>query len=127
MKIGLTRAALAALLLTAALPAHAHGSMEPRHGGTVQMTGEIVFELVPTARGLSVYLTEEDEALAASKFTASVIVTAPGGAKTRHALLAQRGNLFLAPGVRPAKGSKVVVSIIDKATDAKSFATFQIR
>ena len=41
MKIGLTRAALAALLLTAALPVYAHGSMEPRHGGVTQMTGEI--------------------------------------------------------------------------------------
>jgi len=127
MKTGLTRAALAFLLVTATLPAHAHGSMEPRHGGAVQMTGEIVFELVPTARGLSVYLTEEDEPLAASKFTASVIVTAPGGAKTTHTLVAQRGNLFLAPGVRPAAGSKVVVSISDKVTSAKSFATFLLR
>jgi len=126
MKTEPTRAALAALLLTAALPVYAHGSMEPRHGGAVQMTGEIVFELVPTARGLSVYLTEEDEPLAASKFTASVIVTAPSGAKTTHALVAQNGNLFLAPGVRPARGSRVVVRIIDKATDAKSFATFQL-
>ena len=127
MKNGLTRAAFAALLLTASLPAHAHGSMEPRHGGAVQMTGEIVFELVPAAKGLAVYLTEEDEPLAASKFTASVIVTAPGGVKTTHALVAQKGNLFVAPGVRPAKGSKVVVAIVDKATSAKSFATFQLK
>ena len=126
MKTGLTRTALAALLLSVALPVHAHGSMEPRHGGAVQMTGEIVFELVPTANGLSVYLTEEDEPLAASKFTASVVVTAPGGAKTTHALVAQSGNRFLAPGVRPAKGAKVVVSIIDKTTSAKTFATFQL-
>lgn len=126
MKTGLTRIALATLLLALALPAHAHGSMEPRHGGAVQMTGEIVFELVTTARGLAVYLTEEDEPLAASRFNASVIVTEPGGAKTTHALVAQSGNLLLAPGVRPAKGSKVVVSISDKATSAKSFATFQL-
>ena len=127
MKNRLTRAALAAFLLTVTLPAHAHGSMEPRHGGVVQMTGEIVFELVTTSSGLSVYLTEEDEPLAASKFTASAIVTAPGGAKTTHALEAQQGNLFLAPGVQPANGSKVVISIVDKTTSVKSFATFQLR
>jgi hypothetical protein len=126
MKTGLTRAALAALLLTAAPPVYAHGSMEPRHGGVTQMNGEIVFELVPTAEGLSVYLTEEDEPMAASKFTASVIVTAPGGAKTTHALVAQDGNQLFAPGVRPAAGSKVVVSISDEATGTKSFATFEL-
>jgi len=126
MKTGLTRFALAALLLAAALPAQAHGSMEPRYGGAVQMTGEIVFELVPAADGLSVYLTEEDVPMAASRFTASAVVTAPGGAKTTHALEAQDGNRFFAPGVQPAKGAKVVVSIIDKTTSAKTFATFQI-
>jgi hypothetical protein len=126
MKTGLTRIALAALLLTAAVPSHAHGSMEPRYGGAVQMTGEIVFELVPAAEGLSVYLTEEDVPMVASRFTASAVVTAPGGAKTTHALEAQDGNRFLAPGVQLPKGSKVVVSIIDKATSAKTFATFQL-
>jgi len=127
MKTGLIRTALASLLLTAALPAYAHGSMEPRHGGAVQMTGEIMFELVTAANGLSVYLTEEDEPLAASRFTASVIVTAPGGAKTTHPLVAQQGNLFLARGIRPARGSRVVVSIVDKANSAKTFASFQLR
>ena len=127
MKTGPIRAALASLLLTAALPAYAHGSMEPRHGGAVQMTGEIMFELVTAPNGLSVYLTEEDEPLAASRFTASVIVTAPGGAKTTHALAAQQGNLLVARGVRPARGSKVVVSIIDRTTSARTLASFQLR
>ena len=66
MNIQYIRSGIAALALIAA-PAmlQAHGSMKPQHGGMVQMTGETVFELVAGPKGVDVYLSEEDEPLAA--------------------------------------------------------------
>ena len=49
-----------ALALTPGM-ALAHGSMKPSHGGVVQMSGEIMVELVTRPRSLEVYVTEEDE------------------------------------------------------------------
>jgi len=46
------RTTLAANALIA-MPAmlHAHGSMKPRHGGMVQMTGETMIELISGPKG----------------------------------------------------------------------------
>lgn len=126
MKINLFRSGLAAFALLAA-PAivHAHGSMKPQHGGMVQMTGETVFELVPTAKGVDVYLTEEDEPVAAASYTAKLTQTA-AGRKTEAVLKAAGGNRLTAPGFKVAKGAKVVVALVDKG-GSKSFATFQAK
>lgn len=117
---------LAALALLAA-PAvlHAHGSMKPQHGGLVQMTGETMIELVAGPKGVDVYLSEEDEPLAAAGFTAKLTQTA-AGAKTEAALKPAGGNKLTAPGFKAAKGAKLVVALVDKS-GAKSFATFQAK
>ena len=70
-------AALAGLSLIAfAVSAKAHGSMKPLHGGVVTMVGETVVELVRAPKGVDVYITEEDEPLAATGFSGKLIVTA---------------------------------------------------
>lgn len=126
MKTDLFRTGLAALALLAAPAAlQAHGSMKPQHGGLVQMTGETMFELVTGPKGVDVYLSEEDEPLPASAYTAKLTQTA-AGKKTEAALKAAGGNKLSAPGFKAAKGAKIVVALIDKS-GAKTFATFQTR
>lgn len=124
MKIDLFRAGIAALAL-AAIPATAvaHGSMKPQHGGLVQMSGETMIELVSGPKGVDVYLSEEDEPVAAASYTAKLTQTA-AGAKTEAVLKPAGGNKLIAAGFKAIKGAKMVVALVDKG-GAKIFATFQ--
>lgn len=126
MKIDLLRTGIAALALIAA-PAmlHAHGSMRPQHGGLVQMTGETMFELVTGPKGVDVYLSEEDEPIAATGYTAKLTQTA-GGKKTEAVLKPSGGNKLTAAGFKAAKGAKIVVALTDNG-GVKTFATFQTK
>ncbi len=113
---------LAALPLTAS----AHGSMKPSHGGLVTMSGEIMVELVRGPKGVAIYVSEEDEPIAASGLNAKLTVTA-GGAKKETPLVAGKGNLLTAPGLKVPAGAKVVVALVDKRDGAKTFATFAVK
>lgn len=106
---------------------NAHGSMKPSHGGVVQESGEILFELVKTSKGIDVYITEEDEPLAATGYDAKLIITPAAGQKYSAALKPASDNRFTAAGIKPASGSKVVVSLVDKKSAAKAFATFTLK
>jgi len=120
-------AALTGLALIAfAVPAGAHGSMKPLHGGIVTMTGETVVELVRAPKGVDVYITEEDEPLAASGFSGKLIVTA-AGAKKETPLAAQGGNRMSAPGLKIPAGAKVVVTLTAKGSGAKTLASFTVK
>ncbi|WP_427969367.1 hypothetical protein [Altererythrobacter sp.] len=114
-----------AISLGMSAPAIAHGSMEPSHGGVVQMSGEILVELVKTSKGLDVYITEEDEPLNPADFDAQLIVTPPSGQKSTTALKPAGGNRLTAAGLRPGGGTKVVVVLVNKSNSAKTFATFR--
>jgi hypothetical protein len=120
-------AALAGISL-AALPvvASAHGSTKPVHGGIVTMSGETVVELVRAPKGVDIYLTEEDEPLAASGFAGKLIVTA-AGAKNETALVPQAHNKLTAPGLKIPAGAKVVVSLTAKGNGAKTLASFTVK
>ena len=54
-----------ALAISLGGTALAHGSMKPRHGGQVAISGETVVELVRRPKGVSVYVTDEDKPLRA--------------------------------------------------------------
>ncbi|HEX2794093.1 MAG TPA: hypothetical protein VHN58_06640 [Croceicoccus sp.] len=128
MKNSILASLLAAgLAIGAASPALAHGSMKPSHGGVVQMSGEIMAELVRTPKGVDVYLTEEDEPIAASGFDAKLIVTPANGAKTTTALKPAAGNKLSAAGLKLAAGSKAVVSLVSKKDASKTFLTFALK
>lgn len=115
-------------LMLVALPvsAGAHGSMKPSHGGIVTMSGEILVELVRGPKGVDVYVSEEDEPIAASGLNAKLTVTA-AGAKKDTPLVAGKANLLSARGLKIPAGAKVVVSLVDKRDGAKTFATFQVK
>ena len=114
---------LAALALAAAPAAFAHGSMKPRHGGIVAMSGEIVMELVRSPKGVSVYVTEEDEPLPAASMTGKLIFTT-GARKTEAPLAAGPGNRFDAKGITVPAGARVAVMLVNKASQARTVATF---
>jgi hypothetical protein len=118
--------ALAPLLLTTAQPVLAHGNMKPQHGGVVQMAGETLFELVRGPAGVSLYVSDDDEPVAAAGATARLAVTV--GGKTQNVpLKSAAGNRFDAPGLKLAPGTKVAVLVIDKTTQARMGTTFVIK
>ncbi|MBB4611954.1 hypothetical protein [Novosphingobium taihuense] len=106
--------------------ASAHGSMKPSHGGIVTMSGETMVELVRGSKGVDVYVSEEDEPIAASGLNAKLTVTAAGEKKDAP-LVAQSGNKLSAAGLKVPTGAKVVVALIDKRDGAKTFATFLVK
>lgn len=113
-------------LLVLALPAAvlAHGSTEPRHGGKLIMVdGETQVEAVPVPEGLDIYVSEEDQPHAATGLEGSVMVTDDPASKTE--LRPMEANRLRAPGVKPKLGQAILVTVIDKATGIKTFATFQ--
>jgi hypothetical protein len=126
MKMDLFRSGIATLaLLTTPVIVHAHGSMKPQHGGLVQMSGETMVELVTGPKGVDVYVSEEDEPVAAANFTAKLTQTV-AGAKSEAPLTPAGGNKLSAPGFKAARNAKVVVALVDKS-GAKIFATFQTK
>lgn len=109
-----------------AVPAFAHGSMKPKHGGQVAMTGETQVELVRSPKGVSVFVSEEDEPIAAAGLSGKLIITE--GAKKREALLKSGpGNRLDAPGVKIANGAKVTVSLLTKTTQARTNTSFTVK
>ena len=126
IRISLAALALLAAPLAAGGVAHAHGSMKPQHGGIVQMTGETLFELVTTPKGVELYVSEDDEPVASSSATAKLTI-ASGAAKKDAPLTPAGGNKFVAKGLNVASGSKVTVTLINNASKAKSFATFTVK
>jgi hypothetical protein len=113
---------VAGTALALALPASqaiAHGSMKPQHGGQVALAGETVIELVRGARGVTVYLSDEDQPVPAADFTGKLIVT-QGAKKKEVPLTSGPADQLRAPGARIASGSKVTVSLLSKSTQARS-------
>jgi len=126
-KIAAISAALSAALLMA-LPgaAFAHGNTQPQHGGVVTVNGETVFELVRGPSGVSVYLEDEDEPVAAAGHTAKLSINA-GGERREVELVPGAGNLFTAAGLTLPAGSVVSVQVVDTATQARWGTTFDIK
>lgn len=117
---------LALAVVGLAMPgaAMAHGSTKPHHGGMLVMVdGEVQVEAVPVPEGLDVYVSEEDQPHEATGLEGSVMVKdAPA---SRVDLKPMDANRLRAAGVAPVAGQTIVVTIIDKATGVRIFATFQ--
>lgn len=114
--------ALSSAISTAAF---AHGSTEPRHGGVVQMNGETLFELVAETRGVALYVLDDDEPVTASEKTAKLSISV-ADAKRDIELVPAGGNRFFAEDVTLPAGARIGVMVIDKASLARSGATFII-
>ena len=121
-------AIMTGLSLACALPAAAwaHGSTHPQHGGVVQMNGETLFELVRAPAGVSLYVMDEDEPVAASGMTARLSVTIRGQRRD-VAMVPGNGNLFFARGLTLPRGASVGVMVINRTTQARYGTTFAIK
>jgi hypothetical protein len=121
-KMSLSKAFLFGAVLAVTPPASqaiAHGSMKPQHGGQVALAGETVIELVRSPRGVTVYLSDEDQPVPAADFTGKLIVT-QGAKKKEVPLKSGPADQLRAPGARIASGAKVTVSLLSKSTQTRS-------
>jgi len=100
----------------------AHGDEKPRHGGIVQMAGELKLELVSTTDSAELYLDDHGQVVPTAKITGKLTVLS-GGAKTEVQLLPAAGDKLVAKGVRLVKGDKViaVVTTEDKQNSSARF------
>lgn len=112
------------LLLAAALTAGtawAHGDGVARHGGIVQMAGEIKFELVAKGDSAELYLDDHGETMPAAKLTGKLTVLGAGGKS--EAKLEPAGDKLVAKGVKLVKGDKVIAIVVteDKQNNSARF------
>lgn len=120
MKRFLTVAATAIALASGT--AWAHGDEKPRHGGQVQMAGEVKFELVAKGDTVELHLDDHGQTMPTAKLTGKLTVLS-GGAKSEAKLEPASGDKLVAKGVKLAKGDRVValVTMSDKSTASARF------
>jgi len=121
MNFASTRAALAALsalalalVLGAALPAHAHGDSHataPRHGGVVAQAADVDYELVAQPGRITLYLSDHGQP--ARTEGASAKLTLLNGSEKTEATLASAGagTLEAQGAFKVAPGTKVVALV----------------
>ena len=126
MKIRFTAAIALALAGMASVPALAHGSTKPQHGGIVTMNGETLFELVAKPAGTELYVMDDDEPVTATAMTAA-LTTNTGGKTQKIVMKPAAGNRFTGPALKLAPGAKVSVMVIDSKTQAHLGGTFVIK
>jgi hypothetical protein len=112
---------LAAAALAAGV-AWAHGDERARHGGLVQMAGEVKFELVARGDKAEVYLDDHGQAMPTAKLSGKLTVMS-GGNKSEAKLEPEGNDKLVAKGVKLAKGDKVIALVMmeDKSTASARF------
>lgn len=111
-------AALLGLVLAGAGPgpALAHGDVKPRHGGTVQVANDLVFELVAQPGGAAIYVDDHGKPMPLTGVTGRLTVL--NGSDKSEADLTAAGDRLEAKGVRLASGAKVVAALRTPAQKA---------
>jgi hypothetical protein len=114
--------ALLAAATLAAGAAWAHGDEKARHGGLVQMAGEVKFELVAKGDKAEVYLDDHGQAMPTAKLSGKLTVMS-GGNKSEAKLEPEGNEKLVAKGVKLAKGDKVIALVMmeDKSTASARF------
>ena len=120
MKRLLTLVVTAAALQAGA--AWAHGDEKARHGGLVQMAGEVKFELVTKGDTSELYLDDHGQAMPTAKLSGKLTVMSASG-KSEAQLEPAGNDKLVARGVKLAKGDKVIalVTMQDKSTASARF------
>ena len=111
--------AAAALAAGTAWP---HGDDKARHGGIVQMSGEVKFELVAKGDAVEVYLDDHGEAIPTANVSGKLTVMS-GSTKSEAELQPEGNDKLVAKGVKLVKGDKVIalVTLADKSTSSARF------
>ena len=117
------RVVLASLLATLFMAtANGHGDTKPRHGGIVEVSGDIKFELVASAAGAEIHIDDHGQTVPTAGASGKLTVMS-GGAKSEAALEPVPGDKLVARGVKLAKGDRViaVVTLPDKSKASVRF------
>ena len=106
----------------AAGTAWAHGDEKARHGGQIQMAGEVKFELVAKGDGAEVYLDDHGTAIPTKGLSGKLTVMS-GSNKSEAKLEPEGSDKLVAKGVKLVKGDKVIalVTMADKSTSSARF------
>lgn len=98
-----------ALTLASANAAHAHDGAKPRHGGIVQASSDLSFELVVSPDGAILYV--EDHGKPVNPAGMSGKLTVLKGTEKSEAELVPAGDRLLAKGIKLQSGAKVVAAL----------------
>lgn len=118
---------LSLVIALLALPglALAHSSAAPQHGGIVQLTGEMAFELVIKDERVELYVVDDGKPADSSQMTAKLKVRTAEGT-TDIELKPDGDNRFAAEGVKVPGGAKVLAIVTAANGFTKSGANFDI-
>lgn len=105
--------------------AHAHSSAVPQHGGIVELTGEMAFELVIKDKRVELYVVDDGKPADTSKMVAKLKVRTADGT-TDIELKPDGDNRFAADGVEVPTGAKVLAIVTLANGFTKSGANFDI-
>jgi len=108
--LALLTAAVVAASAFGANTAFAHGAAKPQHGGIVQASNDLSFELVPGPSGATIYVIDHDDAFDTAG-TSGKLTALNGAEKTEADLKPAGGNKLEAKGINLAKGAKVVAAL----------------
>ncbi len=86
--------------------AHAHGSAQARHGGTVAQAHDLSFELVAREGGIALYIEDHGKPLAPGGMSGTLTVL-KGSDKAQYPLVAAADRLE-AVGAQLPRGAKAV-------------------
>ena len=117
---------LTALMFAAAAlnfgAAQAHGDLKPEHGGIVELSNELKFELVSRGDTAELYIEDHGQTVPTAKVTGKVTIMS-AGTKSEAKLEPAAGDKLVAKGVKLAKGDKVIalVTTEDKKTTSVRF------
>lgn len=110
---------IAALLGLAAFgfnAAWAHGDAAAKHGGVVQASNDLAFELVGTPDGAVIYVEDHGKPMAPAGMKGKLTVL--NGAEKSEAELVVAGDKLEAKGLKLNKGAKVVAALVTPAAKA---------
>jgi hypothetical protein len=96
--------------------AQAHGGGAPKHGGVVQTSNDLSFELVGTPAGALIYVEDHGKPMAPAGLTGKLTVL--NGAEKTEAELVPAGDKLEAKGVKLVSGSKAVATMTTPAAKA---------
>jgi hypothetical protein len=116
--------ALLALAGLAFHPAQAHGIGAPRHGGSMSATAGMSFELIASADGAAIYLSDHDMPIAPTGLTGKLTVL--NGEQKTEADLVAVGDRLEAKGIKLAPGA-IVVAVLRNATQQSVTVRFAYR
>lgn len=108
--LGISVLGISALTLDSAW---AHGGVKPKHGGVVQATGDLSFELTTSNNGVTIHVEDHGKPLDTAGMTGKLTVL-NGSERTEAALKPAGENRLEANGVKVGSGTRAVAALTSR-------------